>query len=358
MKILFSGGGTLGTVMPILSVALVLKKNRSAKIIWIGTKNGPEAKVIKSLGIDFKHIQSGKLRRYFSLYNFLDILKIILAFFQSVLLLKKEKPDLLVSAGGYTSVPLHVVAYFLGIPTWVHQQDARVGLANKIMAKTASKITVALKNTADYFDAKKTEWTGNFCRPFEFMADISISKKIFSIADSEPVIFAVGGSTGAARLNDIVLEALKFLPKNWHVIHVVGQERSANRCFEAMNEYGNYKVYKFLNDEMPHALNIADVVVTRAGFSTLTELSYLEKASIILPISDSHQESNAMIFKNDKSAIVLDERVVKGKDLAESIMALLKNPQELKSIGQKMKITLPIANNDKILEIIDQLIKK
>lgn len=357
MKILFSGGGTLGAVMPILSVALALKNKYSSKIIWVGTKNGPEADVIKSYGIDFRYIKSGKLRRYFSLYNFFDLFKITLAFFESIALLKKEKPDLLVSAGGFVSVPLHLSARFLKITTWVHQQDVRVGLANKIMAKTASKITVALQRSINSFDSAKTEWVGNFCRPFDTIT-AEESKKIFAISDSEPVILAVGGSTGAAKLNDLVLDAINLLPRNFHIIHIVGQERSAERCFSAMNEHQNYKVYKFLNSEMPYALNLAQVVITRAGFSSLTELSFLEKATIILPISDSHQESNAEIFKTDNSAVILDERTANGRNLADAVIALIDNPEERKLMGRKMKKTLPIANESKIFEIVEQLVKK
>jgi len=357
MKILFSGGGTLGTVMPILSVALVLKNKYSAKIIWVGTKNGPEAGVIKSYGIDFRYIKSGKLRRYFSVHNFFDLFKVVLAFFESIAILKNEKPDFLVSTGGFVSVPLHFAAFFLRIPTWIHQQDARVGLANKIMGKFASKITVALQGSVDSFDPAKTEWIGNFCRPFDIISKDD-SKKIFSIGDFEPVILAVGGSTGAAKLNDLVLQAVDLLPTNFHIIHIVGQERSAERCFLAMKQHQNYQVHKFLNQEMPHALYLADVVITRAGFSSLTELSYLEKAAIIVPISDSHQESNAEIFKIDNSAIILDERTANGQDLADAVINLIKHPAELKSMGQKMKKTLPIADEPKIFEIVNQLAKK
>lgn len=357
MKIIFSGGGTLGTVMPILSVALAIKNKYSSKIIWVGTKNGPEASVIKSHNIDFRYVKSGKLRRYFSLYNFFDLLKIIMAFFEAIALLKKEKPDFLVSAGGFVSVPLHFAAYFLGIPTWIHQQDARAGLANKIMAKTASKITVALQKSVNSFDSAKTEWIGNFCRPLN-VVKAEDSKKLFAINDSEPVILAVGGSTGAKKLNDLILETIDLLPSNFHIIHIVGQERSAESCFLAMNQHKNYKVYKFLNTEMPYALNLASIVITRAGFSSLTELSYLEKATIILPISDSHQESNADVFKLDNSAIILDERTVKAKDLADAVMALIRNPEEMKSMGRRMKKSLPIANETKIFEIVERLIKK
>jgi len=356
MKIIFSGGGTLGAVMPILVVARELQKKYSAKIIWVGTKQGPEKKLIEENGIKFIMIPSGKFRRYFSLANFFDIFKISLAFYKSFLLLIKEKPDFLVSTGGYVSVPLHLAAALLRIPTWIHQQDLKAGLSNKIMAKTASKITVSLQNSALYFNSNKTEWTGNFCRFFD--VDKNKSKKIFSIDDSEPVILAVGGSTGAAKINDMILESLKHLPDSWHIIHIVGTERSAQRCFDESKKRPNYKVYKFLYDQMPYALFLADIVITRAGFSTLTELSFLKKPSIIIPISDSHQESNAEIFKNNNSAIVMDERVAHGNDLAESILMLINNLDESKKMGERMKATLPIADEEKIISITEQLIKK
>jgi len=249
MKIILSGGGTLGPVTTLLAVAKTYKeRNSDCAFLWFGTKTGPEKRVVEAAGIEFTAIRSGKLRRYFSILNFFDIFGVIRAFFDSISVLKKEKPDLLVSVGGFVSVPLHWAAWLLKIPTWIHQQDVMPGLANKLMARTATKISIALEDSLQYFDTNKTEWIGNPCR--DVSADRAKSKEFFGISDDEPVILAVGGGTGARKLNQMVLEAIPLLPVSWHIIHVVGPHRNASENQDAAKKFSNYKIFDFLNKEM------------------------------------------------------------------------------------------------------------
>ncbi|MCX6782125.1 MAG: UDP-N-acetylglucosamine--N-acetylmuramyl-(pentapeptide) pyrophosphoryl-undecaprenol N-acetylglucosamine transferase [Candidatus Magasanikbacteria bacterium] len=357
MKIILSGGGTLGPVTTLLAIADAYKKrNSQCEFLWIGTKSGPEKRVVETAGIKFFSIKSGKLRRYFSVINIFDLFRISTAFFESVMILKKEKPDLLISAGGFVSVPLHWAAWFLKIPTWIHQQDVMPGLANRLMAKTATKITVALEKSRQYFDIKKTEWIGNPCR--EIAADINKSREYFNIRDNEPVILAVGGGTGAQKLNQMVLEALPQLSESWHIIHIVGPERSADGDEDATKKYANYKVFRFLNEEMIYALNAADIVFSRAGFATLTELAFLSKAVILMPISDTHQEKNAEPLAKAGAVSLIDERTDDGAVLAKKIKELAQDPVKREAIGKVLHNFLPVAKPDKISEIIDILIKK
>lgn len=357
MKIILSGGGTLGPVTTVLAIVEACRKaGLDCDFLWVGTKNGPERRVVQSAHIRYQEISAGKLRRYFSVLNFFDIFRVAGAFFESISLLNTEKPDLLISAGGFVSVPLHWAARFLNIPSWIHQQDARPGLANKLMAKSASKITVALESSKKYFPASKTEWLGNPCR--DVTADVNQSKKFFGIADSEPVILAVGGGTGAVKLNHMVMNALPLLPKSWHVIHIVGKERSADECHRIMLLYPNYRVYSFLNEEMKYALNCADIVFTRAGFATLSELSALKKTAVLLPISDTHQEENAALLVEVGAAFVLDERITGGAELADSLRRLSADRNKREDMGRRLNQAVPIAREDKISQIIIELIKK
>lgn len=357
MKIILSGGGTLGPVTTLLAIAKTYKeRNPDCAFLWIGTKEGPEKKVVEAAGIRFISIKSGKFRRYFSWQNFLDIFRFIAGFFQSVLILKTEQPDLLISAGGFVSVPLHWAASWLKIPTWIHQQDALPGLANKLMAKKANKITVALESSLKYFNSVKTEWIGNPCR--NMAADKIKSKEFFGIKDSWPVILAVGGGTGAQKLNQLVLEALPLLPESWHIIHIVGPDREAAAIEDAAKKHPNYKVYKFLNEEMAYALNAADLVVSRAGFATLTELASLSKALIIVPISNSQQENNAEPLAKAGAVVYFNESSGKSPALAEKIKELAQDPAKRDALGQALHSALPIAKPEKIDEIIDKLIKK
>ena len=152
MKILFSGGGTLGPVTPLLAIHdMVTEAHPNATFFWLGNKLGPEKMTIEKFDIPFHTISSGKLRRYISFWNVIDIIRIIIGFFQSIKILWKEKPDVCISAGGFVSVPVHAAAWLLGIPTWVHQQDVVIGLANKLMAPSARVITTALEMHLNYF---------------------------------------------------------------------------------------------------------------------------------------------------------------------------------------------------------------
>ena len=161
MKILFSGGGTLGPVTPLLAIQEMIKKEHDAKFVWVGTKKGPEKALVQKEGIGFLSIYSGKLRRYLSFYNVIDIFKILIGFFQSLKIMWKEDPDLCISAGGYISVPVHWAAWLSGTSTWVHQQDVAIGLANRLMAPFAKIVTTALEENASGFSKKKTVWLGN-----------------------------------------------------------------------------------------------------------------------------------------------------------------------------------------------------
>lgn len=355
MKILFSGGGTLGPVVPLLAIAEIYKKHDAgAEFFWVGTQRGPEKELITEYGIPFFTIMSGKLRRYISLWNFFDIFKIGFGFLQSLFLLWQKKPDLLITAGGFVSVPLHFAAFTLGIPTWVHQQDAQVGLANKLMSYTAKKITTALRDTQAAFIEHKTEWIGNPVR------DLSVpsreeSRKKFGIPDGVPVILAMGGGTGSSTINKLVIEALPAWPRDWHVIHLVGKERPKELQENATKVFGNYHVYQFLKKEMKDAYAIADVVIARAGFASITELAALGKACIFLPMSGTHQEVNARLLADNKAAIVLDERADTGLKLARIVADLIELQETREYLSRRLQTVLPPADPKKIVEIVHSI---
>jgi len=352
---MFSGGGTLGPVVPLLAIAEIYKKhNPQVEFLWVGTQNGPEKDLIAEYNIPFFTIFSGKLRRYISLWNFLDIFKILFGFLQSLFLLWQKKPDLLITAGGFVSVPLHFAAFTLGIPAWVHQQDVQVGLANKLMSYTATKITTALRDSQSYFPEHKTEWIGNPVRDLS-VNDINESRKKFNIAEGVPVILAMGGGTGSNSINKLVIEALPAWPRDWHIIHLVGRERPRELQENATGVFPNYHVYPFLKGDMKDAYAVADVVITRAGFASITELAALGKATILLPMSLTHQEINARLLADNKAAVVLDERTDSGLKLARIVMELVEFPETRDYLGKRLQTVLPPASHTKVLEIIDSL---
>lgn len=358
MKIILSGGGTLGPVVPLIAIAEVCRaESPDTSFLWLGTKNGPEREVVEKNNIAFIAIGSGKWRRYFSLLNIFDIFRVVAAFFQSFIILSREKPDLLITAGGYVSVPLHFAAALLGLPTWVHQQDARIGLANRLMMKTATKITTALRDTVASLPMKKTEWIGNPVRNLQ-MSSLKEAYELFDIPEGSTVIFALGGGTGSASVNNLILEALPHWPKEWHVVHLVGKYRPQERAMRTAGVYPNYHAYEFFIDEMKAAYAIATVVVARAGFGTLTELAALKKPAIILPIFGSHQEDNASVLYKHNAILLLDRTTAHGLKLAQLVKELVDDGPERKALGENLHKILPAAEEKKILEIVHSLVVK
>ncbi|KKQ40560.1 MAG: UDP-diphospho-muramoylpentapeptide beta-N- acetylglucosaminyltransferase [Candidatus Magasanikbacteria bacterium GW2011_GWA2_37_8] len=355
MKIVLSGGGTLGPVVPLLAITESYRAvYPKTEFIWVGTHRGPEKELIIKYNIPFFTLIAGKWRRYFSFWNLIDLFKIFIAFIKSLVFLWEEKPDLLISGGGFVSVPLHFAAALFGIPTWIHQQDVEPGLANKIMAKFATKITTALETGVNQFGYKSAEWIGNPSRDLT-VEDKSISYEKFNLPEDKPVIFALGGGTGSARINQMVLEALPAWPRDWQVIHLVGRERPSELQERAMEVFKNYHVYKFFTDEMKDAYAIADVVIARAGFATLTELAALGKAAIILPMAGTHQEANIKIFSKEQAVVAFNERTDTGLKLAQEIKELILHPEQRELLGKKLQEILPRAKPDRIVEIIDEL---
>lgn len=359
MKIILSGGGTLGPVVPLLAITEACKQQGlEVDFIWVGTKNGPEKDIVAQYDIPFYTMIAGKWRRYFSFWNVVDIFKIILAFFRSFFFLWQHKPNLLISGGGFVSVPLHWAAAVLSIPTWIHQQDVEPGLANRLMAKTAKKITTAIREGADNFDYRKTEWLGNPSRDLGGV-DKNIAYNNFNIPVGSPVIFALGGGTGSEKINQWIIEALPSWSKSWHVIHLTGKERrgETQEMAASSGAFANYHVYKFFTHEMKDAFALADVVIARAGFSTITELASLSKAAVLLPMPESHQEKNVKILADNNAVISMNQKTDNGLKLAQVVKQLMSYPAERKQLGDRLNKILPRAKAERIVEIIKELTK-
>lgn len=358
MKILFSGGGTLGPVTPLLAIKDVIeKKYKNTEIFWIGTKQGPEKEFLsKSSDIKFFSVSSGKFRRYFSLFNIFDIFKIIIGFFQAFVILWKTNPDICISAGGFVSVPVHLAAWFLGIPTWIHQQDIQVGLSNKIMAPFAKKITTAVEKNVDMFSKKKTLWLGNPVRQEILQGNREEARQLFHLKKNLPVIFATGGGTGSLRVNQLVVEAAKDLSGIAQIIHLTGKERSEELAKRAEKMLEDYQTYKFFTKEMKEAYSIADLIVSRGGFGTITEIAALGKVAIIIP-KPGHQVSNVKFLEEHDAAVFVNEVTSDGLFLAKILRNLLDDKDRQKVLSDNLQKLLPPATEDDILNVVEKLLK-
>ena len=358
-KIMLTGGGTGGSVTPLLAIIHELR-TKNYKLLWIGTRHGIEKKIIKKEGIKFKSVFSGKLRRYFSLQNFLDPFLIILGFLKALYIILKWKPNLVISAGGFVSVPIVWAAWLCRVPSLIHQQDSRAGLSNKLMAPFARAITVTFeKSLKDYGD--KATWIGNEtqCSMINSQCSINDIYKYFKFKKDLPVVFVIGGITGAFGINKIIWSTMPELNKFCQIIHITGNVETL-QCNVSTNIAPLYYKTKIMDkNELSMAYAISDIVVSRAGMGTLTELSHLAKPSIIIPMPGTHQEDNAKIFKDKNAAIVLNQKeLIKApKILIENIKNLINNEKLKNKLSNNIKEVIKKGYNKKMIEIIEEILR-
>lgn len=352
---LLAGGGSGGSTAPLLAIAeAIRRKIQDVEFLCIGSETGPEGALVRKADIPFVSIKTGKLRRYWSLQNFVDAFRIPIGLGQSLAIVRSFKPNVVSTAGGFVCVPPAVAGWLLGVPVHVHQQDVEQGLANKITAPLAKLVTVTFEDSIAHFPAPKTTVTGNPVRPEILRGDRERACRLFGLEEGLLTVLVTGGGTGALGLNRIVAQAAPELVKFCQVIHLCGQ----GRVVAARTESPRYKQFEFLVGEMNDALAVADLVVSRAGLSTLSELGALSKASVLVPMPRSHQRFNAEAFGKAGAAVVLDEASTAPDDLVRVIRDLLENPARRVEMGaQAYRLIKPNAA-DTIADLVIALAQR
>lgn len=350
MRVLLAGGGTGGSVTPLLAIATELRASfPGAEFFFVGGKRGPEQTLVAAQNIPFVSIMAGKLRRYFSFQNFFDLFRVIIGLFQSFFLLGKFQPDIVVSVGSFIAVPIVWAAWIRGIPSLIHQQDIVPTLSNKICAPFAKNITVSFEQSLRDFPRKKTLWVGNPIRMELLRGNAQHARERFGLREDLPVVLAFGGGTGALHLNQIVAEAGLNLVKRCQILLLTGSREHRFRV-----EHPNFHMYGFLVDGMADAYAIADVVVCRAGLSTLSEIAALEKPTIVIPLPGTHQEENAKYFERNHAAVVLYEHDLRRDVLEQTIINLLNDADTRSALGRNArKLTRMDAGMRLVREIIN-----
>ena len=329
--VFFTGGGTGGHIYPGLAVADELKSiavsnNYDIKICWIGCSKGMDKNIVeKATGPDgnptinkFFGIPSGKLRRYFSLKNFSDLFRILGGFIAAFHILRREKPGVLFSKGGFVSVPPCLAAILLHIPVYTHECDFTLGLANRLNFKSADFMFVSYdetKNRLSAADQNRVIVTGNPVRPVFYKTDVTNGRKFLGLNENgenaKPVLLVLGGSSGARQVNKLVYENIDFLCSNYTVVHQTGLLNSDDdKSAELVEKYGeSYKPYNFIYKEMPDVVSAADVILSRAGANSIWEAAVLKKPMVLIPLCGSgtrgDQVDNAEFFRSRGAAEVL-----------------------------------------------------
>lgn len=344
MKIAFTGGGTMGPVTPLLAVWEAWKKiDSSVEGIWVGTKRGPEREVVEAQGLPFFTLPVSRLPRYPSLEWLTAPFTFLFACVKAVRILSFQKVDLVASAGGYTAVPMVYAAKFLGVNVWVHQQDVELTKTTKLTVPFADLVTVAWeRNRNDLGDRVKL--VGNPVRPSLLRGSRERAYEEFKISKHKPTVLVVGGGTGSVWINATVDGIVGDLTAQANVIHLTGRGKGID------SRHPDHHVREFVDHEMADALAVADVVVCRAGLSTITELAALSKAAVIIPLPDSPQQANADMVAD--ASVVLAQRHTTPQQLFEAIHALLHDEPRRRDLGAKMHGKLRTHVADELVEML------
>ena len=317
-RIVLTGGGTAGHVTP--NIALIPRlKELGYDIHYIGSYDGMEKDLIENQNIPYHPIATGKLRRYFNIKNFTDPFRVIKGYGQSFRILKKLKPDVVFSKGGFVSVPVVIASYFLHIPSILHESDLTPGLANKICGKFASKFCCNFPETLTYLPAGKAVLSGTPIRSELLSGKAEKAKKLCGFTDDKPVILIMGGSLGSVKINEAVRGILKNLTEKYNVIHLCGKEK----CDPAYDKFNGYKQFEYISEELPDLFAAASIILSRAGANAICEFLSLKKPNILIPLSKNasrgDQILNARSFEKQKFSTVIEEEELTPERLLDTI---------------------------------------
>ena len=347
------GGGTMGPTAPLLAVQkLLAKRHPKDKFIWAGTPEGPERGPVEAQGVKFVSIPAAKVPRYLSL----TLLRFPLDYYHAYQAAKNfvntNKPDLIIGAGGYTQVPLINYAAKQGIPCIIHQLDFKPLLSNIAVAKKVKLITNTFVYYRKQFRSRTPEKA--IATPNRFAQAVvperSKAIEFFSLSPDRPVVLFIGGGTGSRALNDVLENNLKIWLKKTQIIQVTGKGRSAGCAEES-----GYLRFEFLDEwQLLNAISAADVVISRAGMGSITDLAALSKAAILVPIPGSAQE------KNTRHLPLATIEVKEGPDLFKHLFSvlceLLNNPKERSRLGYELHKTIKTDDGTELANLAESFL--
>ncbi|WP_413374859.1 undecaprenyldiphospho-muramoylpentapeptide beta-N-acetylglucosaminyltransferase [Alkalihalobacillus sp. 1P02AB] len=347
-KIVFTGGGTAGHVTPNLAIINEIRGG-DFQIDYIGSRNGIEKELAEKAGIPYHAISSGKLRRYIDFENVKDIFRVVKGCVDARRVLKKIKPDLVFSKGGFVSVPVIVAASTLKIPIYIHESDLTPGLANKISQRFATKIFTSFDETKKYLPEEKTEAIGSPIRKEILSGSRERGRKWLEFHSQLPVLLIMGGSLGARKINEAVRDNIEELTKRYQIVHLCGK----NNLDESLLGKTGYKQFEYVHEELSDILATTDLVITRGGSNAIFEFLALEIPMVIIPLSKAQSRGdqilNAKSFQSKGYSLTLEEEDLTKESLLE----------HLEMISQKerlMKEKMRSGNQtDALQKLVDEI---
>lgn len=323
-RIILTGGGTAGHVTP--NIALLPRLQAlNYDIQYIGSLDGIEKKLIEDLSIPYYGISSGKLRRYFDPKNFSDPLKVIKGYTQARKIIKKLKPDVIFSKGGFVAVPVVLAGKHCHVPVIIHESDMTPGLANKLSIPSATKVCCNFPETLKHLPEGKAVLTGSPIRQELLSGNKLEALKFCNFTANKPVLLIIGGSLGSVVVNTAIRNVLPELLKTFQVIHLCGKDK----LDESLLKVEGYIQFEYIKNELPDLFTLADVVVSRAGANAICELLALRKPNLLIPLSANasrgDQILNAASFKRQGFSEVIDEDDLTPEKLLSTVQMLYKS---------------------------------
>ncbi len=349
-KIILTGGGSAGHVTPNLSLLPKLKE-LGYEIQYIGTESGIEREIIESEKIKYHVISSGKLRRYFDVKNFTDPFRVIKGIFQAIFIMRKEKPNIVFSKGGFVSVPVVFAAYINGIPVIAHESDITPGLANKLSSPYCTKVCVTFPESLKSIKGDNAVLTGTPIRQELLDGSRIIGRRMCGFENDKPVLLIIGGSLGSKFINNTVRNCLNELLKIYNIIHICGKGNLEKK----LTKRTGYVQFEYVSEEMPHIMNAADIVISRAGANVIFELLALKKPNLLIPLSRKSSRGdqilNAASFEKSGYSMVLQEEDMTTELLLDKLKKL---DMSKHTYINKMKASAAQDATNKIINLIEK----
>lgn len=349
MRVIVSAGGTGGHIYPALAIIDKIKeKDPSSEFLYIGTHNRMEKDIVPKQGIPFKQIEIYGFNRKHIFKNFKTAKCLYNSYQECKRIIKEFKPDVVIGVGGYVTAPVIYAAHKLKIKTFIHEQNSVAGASNKFLSKYTDLIGVSFRSSIKYFPDNKTIFTGNPCSENAIKVKAA-SKKEFDLSDSKKLVLFVMGSLGSSKINEFLIKTMSlFKNKEYEVLFVTG-----NNAYESIKKQSfpvNVKVVPYI-DNMTKIMKKTDLIVSRAGASTLSEIIALNIPSILIPspyVPNNHQYKNALDLINNDACILVEEKDLKGDILVRKIDEVLSDDMRMKKIKKNLD-SLKVDNSATII---------
>jgi len=367
LKAILTGGGTGGHIYPAVSIAKEIQRRyKDAEILFVGTEKGLESKIVPKEGFALKTIKVRGFERKITLKNLFAVKEAAFSISHVRRIIKDFKPDIVIGTGGYVCGTVMLSAALMGIPTLIHESNAFAGLTNKVLFRFVDQVALNFEEAAKYFkNAKKVAITGNPIRTDIFDISKEAGLQEFGFRSDIPLVVVTGGSRGARRINQSIPALAEECAKSesFQLLHVTGdtQYEAVKLSYKQRNipkEGALIKVVPYLHN-MPYALAASDLIISRCGAMTLSEVTALGKPSVLIPYpfaADNHQEYNARALEKKGAAALILEKDLTETNLKDMVMKLLNDKQQLREMAENSR-KLGVRNaSEKIGDIISKLI--